>query len=367
MQLSLKAESEKLARSWMQHAPAKLRDYLVAGVEDPRMNLQSVFSRHFLLRSLFGEKFSGLMEQECRFAAVMNWLTALAANSDAEELSALLHALRRGADNAEGLQIPRFILRTFTTLPLSLGPLEIPNYIETLLHHKPLTPALSPSPTGSGQADGEGEALLSAGTADALNTFEKLWQQALTGEIPPDSSLTVLEPACGSANDYRFLHSYGLTRFLDYTGLDLCPANIQNARTLFPDAHFEVGNVFELNAPDGAFELAFVHDLFEHLSLEGLQTAVKELCRVTRRAICANFFQMDEIPDHILRPVDEYHWNLLSMDEIKKLFGAHGFSAQVIQIRSFLRQELGCEYTHNPNAYTFLLQRDASAEIAGSA
>jgi hypothetical protein len=63
---------------------------------------------------------------------------------------------------------------------------------------------------------------------------------------------------------------------------------------------------------------------------------------------------MDETPDHTLRPVDDYHWNLLSMDQTKKLFAAHGFSAQVIQIKSFLRQELGCDYTHNPNAYTFL-------------
>src|SRR2546430_894352 len=99
---ALKLESEKLARSWMQHEPAKLRGYLVAGVEDPRINLQSIFSRHFLLRSLFREKFRALIDYEFQFAAVMNWLTALAANDDAEELHSLLHALQRGADNAEG-------------------------------------------------------------------------------------------------------------------------------------------------------------------------------------------------------------------------------------------------------------------------
>src|ERR1051326_1394858 len=98
---TLKLESEKLVRSWMQHESAKLRDYLVAGVEDPRINLQSILSRHFLIRSIFGQKFHVLMEHECRFGAVMNWLTVLAANSDAEELDALAHALRRGADNAE--------------------------------------------------------------------------------------------------------------------------------------------------------------------------------------------------------------------------------------------------------------------------
>jgi ubiquinone/menaquinone biosynthesis C-methylase UbiE len=167
----------------------------------------------------------------------------------------------------------------------------------------------------------------------------------------------VFEPACGSGNDYRFLRSFGIARFLDYTGLDLCAKNVENARALFPQARFEEGNVFEINAQDNAFDLLSVHDLFEHLSIEGLHAAVKELCRVARRAICANFFQMDEIPDHVVRPTDEYHWNLLSMDQIKKLFATHGFSGQIIQIKSFLRQEFGCDYTHNLNAYTFILQR----------
>jgi hypothetical protein len=337
---SLKLESEKLARSWMQHEPAKLREYLVAGVEDPRINLQSILSRHFLVRSFFGEKFRELMEHECRFAAAMNWLTALAANREREELNVVFHALQLRADNAEGIEIPRFILNTFTSLPLSFGALEISNYIETILTERPRS-------ASSG-----------AEAAVALNTFQILWQQILAAEgSPPGPPLTVFEPACGSANDYRFLHSFGIARFLDYTGIDLCSKNIQNAEALFQDPHFEQGNVFEINAQDNAFELSFVHDLFEHLSTEGLQIALKELCRVTRRAICANFFQMDEIPEHVVRPTDEYHWNLLSMDQIKNLFAAHGFFGQIIQIKSFLGQEFGCDYTHNPNAYTFILYR----------
>ena len=325
---ALKVESERLARSWMQHESAKLREYLVAGVEDPRINLQSILSRHFLVRSVFGDKFREQMEHECRFAAVMNWFTAFAANSDPEELAAVFHALQLGADDAEGIQIPRFILNTFRPLPVSLGPLEIPNYIETILTE-----------------------------SVALNTFQSLWFQTLAGEAPPSPPLTVFEPACGSANDYRFLDSFGIARFLQYTGLDLCCKNIENARALFPRACFARGNVFEINAQDDGFDLSFVHDLFEHLSIVGLHAAVKEICRVTRCAICANFFQMDEISEHVVRPTEEYHWNLLSMDQIKKLFANHGFSGQIIQIKSFLRQEFGCDNTHNPNAYTLIVHR----------
>ena len=335
---ALKLESEKLVRSWMQHEPGKLRDYLVAGVEDPRINLQSVLSRHFILRSLFAEKFRPLMDCECLFAAIMNWLIAMAANSDAQDLEAIHNALQRDADNAEGLEIPRFILKAFRNLPLACGSFEIPNYIQSYL----------------GQTEGNG----AAHDNECLNTFQHLWSELLAAEdAPQGKAIGVLEPACGSANDYRFLHSFGIARFLNYTGIDLCSKNIENARAIFPEVQFDVGNIFEIDAQDGAFEIAFVHDLFEHLSVDGLHAAVKELCRVTQRAICANFFQMDEIPDHVIRPMDDYYWNLLSMDQTKKLFSALGFNSHIIRIKSFLRQEFGCEYTHNPSAYTLILRR----------
>jgi hypothetical protein len=114
--------------------------------------------------------------------------------------------------------------------------------------------------------------------------------------------------------------------------------------------------VFEIAAPDKAYDLCIVHDLFEHLSLEGMQIAVKEVCRVTRQGLCVGFFNMDEIRDHQVHPVDEYHWNVLSMGRMKEVFAASGFAAQVVHIGTFLRQQVGCERTHNPNAYTFLLR-----------
>jgi SAM-dependent methyltransferase len=340
MEPALQEETERLARSWLRHEAGMLRDYLVAGVEDPRLNVQSVLSRHFLARALTGERFSALMEQEYRFAAAMNWLAGLGERlPDAGELALVLHALRRGSDNAEGIEIPHFLLETFAALPAGAGALTVPNYIEAFL---------------SG-----GEAGIHRPSFD---TFRLLWNRALVAErlLPQLSTLnpeplSVLEPACGSANDYRFLHAYGLGRLVNYTGFDLCPANVENARAQFPAVHFEVGNVFEIAAADKAFDLCFVHDLFEHLSPAGLQAAVNEVCRVTRRGLCLSFFNMDEVSEHDVRPVDEYHWNRLSMARMKELFARCGFAAQVLHIGTFLRQQTGCEQTHNPNAYTFLL------------
>lgn len=333
----LSKESERLARSWKRHPAEWLRDYLVAGVEDPRLNLQSILSRHFLLRALTGERFQALCEEEYRFSAVMNWLAPLAARNDAAELDAVRYALRQGADNAEGLEIPRFVLQTFRALPARAGEMEVPNYIATFLE---------------AAARSGGETQLCAG---GLNCFQQLWREALSGLAAPARAPSVLEPACGSANDYRFVRSFGLARFLEYSGFDLCDTNVANARALFPDVRFQVANVFALEAEDKSFDLCFVHDLFEHLSLDGLAAALREVCRVTRKGICVGFFQMDETSEHRVRPVEEYFCNLLSMERMRAAFAGEGFVGQVLHIDSFLRQHVGVCAAHNPNAYTFWL------------
>ncbi len=258
-----------------------LRDYLVAGVEDPRVNLQSILTRHFLIRYITGTQFEWSMTREYEFSAVAAWLATHAGLlADGETRLAALHALQRGADNAEGIEVPQFVSSTFRRLS-SDG--RIPNYLEAVLIQQ----------TDAGNA----------WLASLLNTFADLWARLLGNIKPPPTScentnvspaMTVspglLEVACGSANDFRFLQSYGIARLVDYTGFDLCAKNIENARTLFPHVRFDVGNVFEINAPDKAFGLCLVHDLFEHLSISGLAQAIKEVCRVTREGICVGFF-----------------------------------------------------------------------------
>src|SRR5207302_10288678 len=133
---TLQLETEKLIRSWMQHDSAHLRDYLVATEEDPRINLQSIFTRHFLLNELFPGRFGALMEAECRFAAVMNWAATLARDLNEPEVrQAILHAVRHGGDNAEGTPVPPFVSQAFGGLPQTFDSFAVPNYLETLLDH----------------------------------------------------------------------------------------------------------------------------------------------------------------------------------------------------------------------------------------
>lgn len=338
MDEALRQETERLIRSWIRHDEPFLRDYLVADVEDPRLNIQSILSRHFILATLFGSRFDELMLHELRFSAVMNWLLHLGKRGGGEdERQAVLHALKQGADTAEGVEIPSFVIRTFVTLPSRAVEMQLPNYIEEFL--------MSPAETADRPAT----------EARCLDCFGELWRSALAKESP--EHIAVLEPACGSANDYRYLEVYGIARLVDYTGFDLCEKNVVNARRLFPHTRFEIGNVFEIAAKDQSFKLCFVHDLLEHFSIAGLERAVAELCRVTRHGLCVHFFQMDEMPEHIVRPIGEYHVNTLGLAKAEALFTRHGFAVQPLHIGSYLRQRVGCTETHNPDAYTFLAFR----------
>ena len=348
----LEQETAGLIKSWQQHDEAFLRDYLIADVEDPRINVQSTLTRHFLIEALFGKRFAALMEQELRFATVMNWWLKLVKQSiGAEELQAIHHALNTGADNAEGLEIPHFVSRTFATLPAQVINVTIPNYFDDFS-------AGSVSSLQAAAARRHAEAwtpnhLVIA--EDCISTFQLLWRNAFAQEWP--QSISVLEPACGSANDYRFLDAFGIARLLKYTGFDLCEKNIRNAHAIFPSVCFEVGNAFEIHTADQSFDFCFAHDLLEHLSIPAMGLAVAEMCRVTRKALCVGFFNMDERAEHFVQATDDYHWNILSQARTKSLFERHGFSVQAIHIDTFLRQRFGCDETHNKNAYTFRIAR----------
>jgi len=330
MQECFKEETQGLIQSWMRHDSQTLRDYLVQDVEDPRINIQSILTRHFLIEHLFGEQFSVVMEQELRFALVVNWLLKLLKTPVSTwQLHAVVDALLEGKDSAQGLQIPSFLSETFAGL-------SIPNYICDLFTWAPVETTEVPIP----------EYL--------MNTFQATWRKLLENEDA--KHICVLEPACGSANDYRFIDAFGIARFMDYTGFDLCEKNILNARRMFPDVCFQAGNILQINAPESTFDYCFVHDLFEHLSVEAMKIAISEICRVTRKEICIGFFNMYDGDKHIVKAINDYHWNKLSMVWTKTIFEQYSSAVQVIHINSFLLSRFGCGDTHNKGAYTFIVR-----------
>jgi SAM-dependent methyltransferase len=298
-------------------------------VEDPHINVQSILTRHFLITQFFGDRFDDLMEQELRFALVVNWLLGLLKTCIRPgRLHFILDALLAGEEQVEGMKIPPYVSETFSALAL-------PNYICDLLCWAPVETTEAPIP----------DCLMS--------TFQMIWREVLADEQP--QRISVLEPACGSANDYQFIEAYGIARLLDYTGFDLCDKNISNARCIFPNVCFKVGNVLEIEAENKAFGYCFVHDLFEHLSIEAMEAAISEICRVTYKGICAGFFNMHDGKRHKIQLVGDYHWNNLSMAGTRAIFERHASKVQVIHIDTFLRSKFHCEDAHNKGAYTLIV------------
>jgi len=330
----LERETQCLTDAWMRHDEAMLADYLVRDVQDPRINVASVLTRHYLVDQLFPGRFMQLMDRELQFAAVMNWVFGLAkAEGSADRFSNILLAMASGKSAADGIAIPRYVAQAFASLPGQADGLAVPDYLR------------------------DGLAWLAGHACDAhvdeqrWSTFQLLWHTALGCEQVP--RVSVLEPACGSANDYRFLSRFGIARFLDYVGFDLCEKNVRNARAMFPDVRFEVDNALEIRAPDKAFDLCFVHDLFEHLSLDALEAAVAEACRVTRRGLLAGFFRMCDADEHVVCPAGPYYVNKLSVSRTAALFERRAASVEVVRIDALLCQRFGCPDTPNPNAWIF--------------
>ena len=246
-----------------------------------------------------------------------------------DQLQAVLDALITKENKAEGIDIPSYISQTFATLAL-------PNYICDLLNWTPVESTDEPIP----------EFLLS--------TFQRIWSEVLAEEQP--QRISVLEPACGSANDYRFIESFGISRFIDYKGFDLCEKNTHNAKQMFPEVDFKTGNVLEIQTEDKTFDYCIVEDLFEHLSLEAMEVAISEICRVTRQGICAGFFNMHEGQEHIVQTVDDYHWNKLSLIGTKAIFEQHSSVVKAIHIDKFLSKQFRYNDIHNKDAYTFIIK-----------
>ena len=315
-----------MRRSWERYDAETLDTYLISGVEDPRINVQSILSRALLCDTLFPGRYTHLIEEELRFGYVMTWLlTQLERGADKGSLLAAARGERRDT-------CPDFICDTFHRLQQSECP--VPDYVSAaLLNHQ------------------ENNALAS----ETFDTFQKIWRHELEGQSHNGYSL--FEPACGSANDFRYLASFGLARFFRYTGIDIAPKNIANARRRFPDADFRVGDLLENGLADDAFDFSFVHDLFEHLSPRAMQRAIEELLRVTRLEVWLHFFNVANVAVHQVRAVDSYHWNTLSIGKLVGLIEQSASRVEVISIAELAQTKFGFGDYYNPGEYTIIATR----------
>jgi hypothetical protein len=332
---ALVAESNRLRAAWMRHDSKRLDHYLVTDVEDPRINLQSIISRSFLINAIRPNEFAGLIREEFRFSICLNFILKAIKSRQVKHQS-LFDALVDGRQTCGDVQIPSYLQCCFDLV--SSKEQGLPDYISTALMN-PLWDAKGRLPDS------------------VLSTFEQIWRGVLSRRRA--KSIAVLEPACGSANDYRYLHSYGVGRFLEYTGFDICDKNIANAHSRLPNVDFKVGNIIDIPVEDNSYDFLFVHDLFEHLSPAMIDIALTEIARVTRKQACLSFFNMADVNEHIIRPTGLYHWNMLSLGRIREVLMNFARDIDVVHIDTFLRDNYDCADYHNPTAYTLIVSFDA--------
>ena len=312
-------ENEALRHSWERHEAAELDSYMIAEVEDPRIHCQSILTRALVADSLWPGEFTDLIEAEQRFGVVMTWILQQYKSGTAP------------ADLYEAVvkqDCPGYVAETHYWLPQQE---TVRDYITLALQNQD-----------------------SALPEIALETFAELWRGALAGR-EVDQPLRVLEAACGSANDYRFLDAFGLARFIDYAGFDISPKNIANARRRFPGVEFFVASAFDTGLPDGAYDFVYTHDLFEHLSADGLECALAELLRVTGKQAWMHFFNLStSATEHEIIPVENYHWNLLSLGRLQESMADSVSDLQVVDIPEWLRGQFRCPDYYNDEAVTLL-------------
>ena len=297
-----RAERFLLERTWSSGSAAMLDRYLVAGYQNPRLNLQSIALRHVLVSRLFGAEFESIMDEEIRFAIGLN--ESLRAR--AGELGVKMGSYRNPIKQAAVRRVD-------------------------------------------------------AAIADRQMQLVDRWRSTLEGR--PSEPISVLELACGSANDYRAFAESGLARHLDYIGVDLSAKNVANARRRFPGASFEVGNILELPYPDASFDEVIASDIFEHLSPESMEAALEEAMRLARHGLILTFFNMADAPDHEIQRRRAYHWNRLSRPRIEARLRESFASVSAIPIARLLRDRYGYAHSYNRHAWTIVARRAAPADL----
>jgi len=290
-------ERRLLQRAWGDIPAERLQNYLVRGFQNPVINVQSILARHTLISEVDGDKHDKLMDEELRWAV---------------EKHRALRNRQRELTREHGVAWRKFKHSD-----------EWQTAYDEIMG--------DPAP------------------------FAPRWAETLRDE--PGRRLSLIEAACGSANDYRYLDSYGMAQLLTYTGFDLTRANITNARRMFPGIDFRLGDVQDIEAEDSSYDWAVAHDLLEHLAPAALHRAIDELSRVSRRGVLISFFCMTDDPEHQIQPRRSYHFNQLSRRRIEERFAAHFSDFEWVHIRSMLakRYELGDYY--NRRAWTMIARR----------
>lgn len=321
------AEGEKLGRHWTQYGQDYLDSYLIQNVEHPSINPQSILIRAFVIDLLFPGKFTEIIEEELFFSACA--CHALQAYGKGR-LRDVFEAVRGNHVNAA---IPPFLHKGFRTGRSHIFDCE--------------------------QLIAELAKCITLGFEYFRSPFQGVWRERLRGRS--SAAPRMIELGCGSANDYRFWDEYGMASHVEYIGLDVCEANIRNAKSRFPGVRFLAGDACCTGEDDMAFDVVFVFDLLEHFSPEALDAALMEIARLSRDEVWLSFFNATDAVGHDFQAVGDYYWNTLSLPDISKNLHEAGFLTETVSIAGELEHRFPGYSHYNRNVHIMIGKRKPSS------
>ena len=109
--------------------------------------------------------------------------------------------------------------------------------------------------------------------------------------------------------------------------------------------------------PNSTADYVFVHDLFEHLSAQGVDRALTQVMQCTRKQAWLHFFNLADIEQHRFRPVGTYYWSTLSQKRIMETLSPHAAQIEVISIPALLQEKFAWNQYHNQEAVTLLVTK----------
>lgn len=126
----------------------------------------------------------------------------------------------------------------------------------------------------------------------------------------------ILDVGCGLG--YMVVVGRGENYKYDIHGVDISEAAIKRASTV-AGKYLKVGNIMDLSYEDNSFELVTCFDIFEHLFIEEIFKAIKEVCRVAEKYVLlrspvAGWKDERCVADHSYRDKDRSHVSIYPWD-----------------------------------------------------
>lgn len=112
-------------------------------------------------------------------------------------------------------------------------------------------------------------------------------RSVLHSEMDPlPRPLSLVDFGCGNGLDAQFLVGLGV----DYTGADVTPAMLEEARKAHPGLRFEQDDIFKSKFDDESFDVVLNSAVLPHLPEDQIPIAISELWRITKKLLIVRLF-----------------------------------------------------------------------------